>query len=61
MIGNAVQRGDYTYVYNEKNQQIGSIYGKLTGYTGSTVNVRRGDYIYTYNEKLQQTGSVYAK
>lgn len=42
-IGNAVQRGSFVYVYDEKNRQISTIpagNGKddgLKGYTGSTV------------------------
>lgn len=56
-IGNAVQRGSFVYVQNEKNRQISTIAagsGKddgLKGYTGSIVNVRRGAFIYTYDEK----------
>ena len=62
-IGNAVQRGSFVYVYNEKNQQIftqsagnGPKDG-LKGYTNSTVNIQRGSFIYTYNEKGQQIGT----
>lgn len=49
-IGNAVQRGSWVYVYNEKNQQIfiqpagnGPNDG-LKGYTSSTVNIQRGSW-----------------
>lgn len=62
-IANAVQRGSFVYVYNEKNQQIfaqpagsGPKDG-LKGYTGGSVNIQRGSFIYTYNEKGQQTGT----
>ena len=66
-IGNAVQRGSFVYVYDEKNRQMfskpaGS--GKddgLKGYTILTINIRRGGFIYTYNEKGQQTGSTPAR
>ena len=60
-IANAVQRGSFVYVYNEKNQQIftqsagsGPNDG-LKGYTSGNVNIQRGSFIYTYNEKGQQT------
>jgi len=66
-IANAIQRGDWVYVYDEKNNQIftlpagsGSSDG-LKGYTGSSVNIRRGDWIYTYNERGQQTGTTSAR
>ncbi len=66
-IGNAVQRGSFVYVYDEKGRQmftapVGT--GKddgLKGYTGSTVNIRRGNFIYTYNEKGQQTATTPAR
>ncbi|WP_237170282.1 hypothetical protein [Pandoraea thiooxydans] len=66
-IGNAVQRGSYVYVYDEKGRQL---YGKpagsgpddgLKGYTSGTVNIRRGSYIYTYDEKGVQRGSTPAR
>ncbi|SFU82934.1 hypothetical protein SAMN05216339_1214 [Nitrosomonas eutropha] len=66
-IGNAVQRGAFVYVYDENNRQIASIPSGndkndgLTGYTGSTVNVRRGAFIYTYDEKGRQNGSTPAR
>lgn len=66
-IGNAVQRGAFVYVYNEKNQQIFSQPAGsgpkdgLKGYTSSSVNIQRGSFIYTYNEKGQQTGSTPAR
>jgi hypothetical protein len=65
-IGNAVQRGGFVYVYNEKNQVIftqsagrGPKDG-LKGYTSSTVNIQRGGFIYTFNEKGQQIGTTQA-
>ena len=66
-IGNAVQRGGFVYVYNEKNQQIftqsaGSQPGDgLKGYTSSTVNIQCGGFIYTYNERGQQIGTTSAR
>lgn len=66
-IGNAVQRGSYVYVYNERGRQTASIPAGsgsndgLKGYTSSTVNVRRGSYIYTHDEKGRQVGSTPAR
>lgn len=66
-IGNAVQRGSYVYVYDEKGRQTCAIASGsgpkdgLTGYTSSTVNVRRGSYIYTYDEKGRQTSATPAR
>lgn len=66
-IGNAVQRGSFVYVYDEKNRQLFSQPAGtgpndgLKGYTGATVNIRRGGFIYTYNEKGRQTGSTPAR
>ncbi len=66
-IGNAVQRGAFIYVYNERGQQITMIPAGsgandgLTGYTSSTVNVRRDAFIYTYNERGQQIGMTPAR
>jgi len=63
-IGNAVQRGQVVYIYDEKGRQIGSVPAGngpkdgLKGYTSSTVNVQRGSMIYTYDEKGRQTGST---
>lgn len=51
MITTAVQKGDYVYVYNERQATIANVYGKLVGYTGSTYSIKKSDgYIYTYNE-----------
>jgi hypothetical protein len=66
-IANAVQRGGFVYVYDEKKRQIATIpagSGKgdgLKGYTGSTVNVRRGGFVYTYDEKGRQRGTSPAR
>lgn len=61
MISVAIQRGNYVYVYDEKNHQIASQYGELCGYTGSTFSVKRNNYIYTYDEKNHQISSKYSK
>jgi hypothetical protein len=66
-VGNAVQRGDYVYVYDEKGTQIAVILAGhgpqdgLKGYTSSTVNVRKGDYVYTYDEHGTQVSSTLAR
>ncbi|HBK08566.1 MAG TPA: hypothetical protein DDZ81_22395 [Acetobacteraceae bacterium] len=59
-IANAVERGDYVYVYDEKGRQIFSIplgsgaqHG-LHGFTGGSVSIRRGDYIYNYDRTGHQ-------
>jgi hypothetical protein len=59
-IGNAVQRGNVAYIYDEKGILTGqaalSVSGSpddgLKGYTPSTVNVRVGNAIYSYDERL---------
>jgi len=66
-IGNAVQRGSFVYVYDEKGRQLCSISAGsgpddgLKGYTSGTVNVRRGSFIYTYDEKGRQKSSTSAR
>jgi hypothetical protein len=65
-IGNAVQRGSFVHVYDERGRQLctisaGSFHSDgLKGYTGSIVNVRRGWFIYSYNERGQQIPSTSA-
>ncbi len=51
MIGTAVQRGNYVYVYDERGSQLCTISGELHGFTGSTVSVKRGNYIYVCDER----------
>jgi hypothetical protein len=66
-IANAIQKGGFVYIYNEKGGQIGCVGAGsgpkdgLVGYTGSTVSVRKGDFIYNYNAQGGQTGCVSAK
>lgn len=66
-IANAIQKGSFVYIYDEKGRQLacvgaGSQKGDgLTGYTSSTVNIRKGSFIYSYDEKGRQTGCVGAR
>lgn len=63
-IGNAVQRGAFVYVYDEKGRQTGSISAGsgredgLKGYTSSRVSVRRGAFIYLHDEKGRSMGTI---
>ena len=61
MIGTAIQRGKFVYVYDEKNHQIFSQYGSLYGFTGSNVSIKRGNFVYIYDERGHQVGSQYCK
>ncbi len=66
-IGNAVQRGSFVYVYDEKGRQLSALSAGggpadgLKGYTGSTVSIRRGAFIYTYDERGRQLSSTSAR
>ncbi len=66
-IGNAVQRGKFVYVYDEKGRQLCALSGGsgasdgLAGYTSGTVNIRRGAFIYTYDEKGRQKSVTSAR
>lgn len=66
-ISNAVQRGAYVYVYDEKGRQMFTLpagYGPndgMTGYTSGTINIRRGNYIYTYDDRGRQTYTTPAR
>ena len=66
-IGNAVQKGGFVHVYDEKGRQTGSVPAGsgprdgLHGYTGSTVSVRRGSMIYVYDERGRQVSSTSAR
>ena len=57
-IGLAVHRGNFVYVYDERNLQLCAIGAggdsQLVGYTGTTVSIKRGNFIYTYNERGMQ-------
>jgi len=59
-IANAVQRGVWVYIYNEKGSQIGSVAAKegLVGYTSKSVSIRSGAWIYIYDARGRQTGAM---
>lgn len=56
-IGMAQQKGNYVYVYDERNHQLWSQSGDLHGYTSGTVTIKRGNTLYMYDERGHQTGS----
>lgn len=63
-IGNAIQKGQFVVIYDDKGHEIASVYlgssgDSLKGYTSSTVNVKKGPFIITYNEKGQEISSNY--
>lgn len=66
-IGNAVEKGSFVYVYDEKGHQLftkprGSQPNDgLKGYTSNTVNIRRGSFIYTYDAKGHQLSTTPAR
>ena len=66
-IGNAVQKGSYVYIYDEKGRQTTSLSagsGKddgLKGYTSSTVNIRKGSYIYSFDARGRQLSMTSAR
>lgn len=66
-IGNAIQKGQWVYVYDEKGHKTATIStgthpgDGLMGYTSSSVNVRAGDFIYSYDERGHKTGTKSAK
>jgi hypothetical protein len=59
-IANAIQRGAFVYVFNERGEQTSTLFAGrnrddgVTGYTSSQVNIRRGGFIYSYDERGQQ-------
>lgn len=65
-IGNAVQRGDWVYIYDDKGNQTATVNAGsgqgdgLKGYTSSSVNVQRGSWIYSYDERGTQLNVVNA-
>jgi hypothetical protein len=61
-IANAIQKGSYIYIYDEKGRQLAYVSAGdgLHGFTSGSVSVRRGSYIYMYDEKGRQTGYVSA-
>ncbi len=66
-IGNAVEKGAFVFVYDEKGHQLftqpkGTAPGDgLKGYTGGTVNIQRGSFIFTYNDKGRQVSATPAR
>jgi len=56
----AVQRKGRVYVYNEKNDLVGSHLGKLDGYTISSVSIRRDGTVDKYDENGMQISSTRA-
>ena len=66
-IGNAVQRGGFVYVYDEKGRQLSALAAGngqqdgLKGYTGATVSIRRGGFVYTYDERGHQLSATPAR
>ena len=54
LIGSAVDRGSYVFVYNQEGKQMLSILGDLEGYTGHSVTVRRNSILYTYDSSGRQ-------
>ncbi len=66
-IGNAVQRGNFVYIYDEKGRQTHTLSGGsglndgLHGYTGGSVSIRRGSFIYTYDERGRQISTTPAR
>ena len=66
-IGNAVQRGAFVYIYDERNHQTGVVGAGsasddgLMGYTSSTVNIRKGAFIYTYDGRGHQKSATPAR
>ncbi len=59
-IANAVRRGPFIVVYNERGMRLTMIAvamqagDGLTGYTSSAVSVKRGAVMITYDEKGRQ-------
>ncbi len=67
VIGSAVQRGSFVYVYDEKGRQLTALPAGngpedgLRGYTGGTVSVRRSSFVYTYDERGRQASATPAR
>jgi hypothetical protein len=66
-IGNAVQRGAFIFIYDEKGFKTGTVSAGtggedgLKGYTSSTLNVRRGAFVYSHDEKGRQISTTSAR
>jgi hypothetical protein len=64
-IGNAVQRGGFVTIYNEKGIQIATVGvpssspdDGLKGYTSSRVNIKFGGFIHSYDERGINVGTT---
>jgi len=62
-IGNAVQKGNTVYIYDEKGRELAvlSAHDGLQGFTSGSVSIRNGSTIYIHDEKGRQTGTVSAR
>lgn len=60
-IAMAVQKGNFVYVYDEKNRSLLKKGGELHGYTATSVSVKSGSWIHTYDEKGRRIGSTKAR
>lgn len=60
-IGNAVTKGSWVYVYDERGRQLFTKSGALHGFTGGTVAVRKSNWIYVYDEKGRQISTTSAR
>ena len=49
MISVAVQKGNFVYVYNERNTQIAVKQGTLVGFTSSTYSIKVNNFVYTFD------------
>lgn len=58
-ISTAIQKGDYVSVYDENNRELFSRYGKLKGYTGTTVSIKDNSSIHVYNIEGRVVSSHY--
>lgn len=55
MIGSAIQKGSWIYVYDERGNQKCCLSGDaLLGFTGTSVTIRKGSFAYTYDERGSQ-------
>ena len=59
MISVAVQKGNYVYVFDEKNHQIAVKFGELHGFTGATYSIKKDRHVYTFDEKNHQISVKY--
>lgn len=61
-IANAVQKGSWIHVYDEKGHKLTTISGDdLHGFTSATVSVKKGSWIHIYDEKGKKLSTIPAK